>query len=113
MAIEVPKRLEPTKTTVRQLFAHTGNRCAYENCEHELIDAAGNFVAEICHIRAALPAGERFDASMTNDERRAPNNLMLMCHRHHVVTDDVTLYPVERMEQIKASHEAAFAAEPL
>jgi hypothetical protein len=113
MAIEVPKRLEPTKTTVRQLFAHSGNRCAFEGCEHELIDAAENFVAEICHIRAALPAGARFDPSMTNDERRAPANLMLMCHRHHVVTDNLKLYPTERLQQIKAAHEAAFAAKPL
>ena len=75
MDIEVPKRLEPTKQTVRQLFAHSGNRCAFEGCDHELIDNAGNFVAQICHIKAALPAGERFDASMTNEERRAPANL--------------------------------------
>jgi hypothetical protein len=74
-----------------------------------LIDTAGNFVAEICHIKSAKPAGERFDASMTNEERRAPDNLLLMCHRHHVVTNDVALYPVEAMEAIKTSHEAKFA----
>jgi hypothetical protein len=113
MPVEVPKRLEPTKSTVRRLFAFSGNRCAFDPCEHELIDDAGNFVAEICHIRGALPAGERFDPSMSNEERRAPENLLLMCHRHHVVTNDVGIYPVEAMERIKAAHEARFAAASL
>ena len=36
-----------------------------------------------------------------------------MCHRHHVVTNNMTLYPVEGMQQIKAIHEAVFAAAPL
>src|SRR3954471_13005758 len=35
---ETPKRLAPTKTCLRQLFAHSGNRCAFDPCDHPLID---------------------------------------------------------------------------
>jgi hypothetical protein len=43
-----------------------------------------------------------------NEDRRQFENLLLMCHDHHVVTDDVNKYPIERMRQIKAEHEARF-----
>src|SRR4051812_22321330 len=113
MTAEIPKRWAPTKSCLRQLFAHSGNRCAFDPCDHPLIDEFGNFVGEICHIKAALPAGERFDPDMTNEERRAPENLMLMCHRHHVVTDDVAKYDVEAMRELKARHEVQFASDAL
>ena len=111
MAYERPRRLAPTKPTVRRLFAHSGNRCAFDPCDHPLIDEWGNFVGEVCHIRAALPEGERFDPAMTNEDRRAPDNLLLMCHRHHVETDDVERFDVFAMRRIKMRHEAQFAAE--
>lgn len=97
---------------MRHLFAHSGNRCAFDSCDHPLIDGWGNFVGEICHIRAALPEGERFDPTMTNEERRAPENLLLMCHRHHVETGDVTRFDVQAMRDIKLRHEAIFTAAP-
>lgn len=46
----------------------------------------GNFIGQICHIEAAEEGGERFNPNMTNEERRAFDNLMLMCYEHHVVT---------------------------
>lgn len=104
-AQEVPRRLEPTINTVRNLFAFSGNRCAFPGCEHELLDTDGDFVAQTCHICAAEPAGPRFDASMTNDERRSQSNLLLMCHKHHKKTDNVALYPVSVMRKMKADHE--------
>jgi hypothetical protein len=110
--IEIPKRLAPTLVTVRHLFAHSGNQCAFDPCDHPLIDEHGNFVAQLCHIEAALPEGERFNPDMTNEDRRQRENLLLMCHRHHVETDDVGRFPVEKMREIKQAHEAKFAAVP-
>jgi hypothetical protein len=110
--VEVPKRLRPTLPTIRRLFAHSGNRCAFPDCDHPLIDTHGNFVAQICHIEAAEVGGERFNIGMTNEERRAPANLMLMCLRHHVETNDTDRFPAERLREIKAAHEARYAEQP-
>lgn len=67
-----------------------------------------DFVAQVCHIEAALPKGGRFNEYMTNEERRSFDNLVLLCYPHHVATDDVDKYTVEVMQAMKRSHEAKF-----
>ena len=73
------------------------------------MDEDGNFVGEICHIEAAKTGGERFRADMMDEERRSFKNLLLLCHRHHVVTDNVEKYPVAALQEMKAIHERKFA----
>lgn len=107
---ELAKRLAPTLATLRHLFAHSGNVCAFDGCDHPLIDAHGNFVAELCHIEAAEPGGERFNPRMTNEDRRKRENLLLLCHRHHVETNDEARFPVGVMRRIKGAHESKYAA---
>lgn len=108
LSAEIPKRLAPTLDTVRHLFAHSGNVCAFPGCSHPLIDAENNFLAEVCHIEAAEPGGERFNPQTTNEERRHRNNLLLLCHRHHVETNNVERWTVEKMRELKAEHERRF-----
>lgn len=108
--MEIAKRLKPLPDTVRYLFAHSGNVCAFPGCDHPLIDRNGLFVAQVCHIEAAEPGGERFNARMTNEERRHRKNLLLMCHRHHVETNDVARFDVEHVRRIKEDHEGQYAA---
>jgi hypothetical protein len=105
---EEPKRLTPTFDTARELYLKSGNECAYPSCDHRIVNDAGVLVAELCHIEAALPGGERFNPLQTNEERRSFANLMLMCHMHHKITDDVATYTVERLREMKATHEAKF-----
>lgn len=102
---ENPKRLEPTLKTKRSLFLLSGNRCAFPDCSRVIMDKDGNFVGEICHIEAAEPGGERFNANQTNEQRRDFSNLMLMCHEHHVVTNNTAAYSVSRLQEMKAAHE--------
>jgi hypothetical protein len=103
------KRLSPRDETLRELFLKSGNLCAFPNCTDFMIDADGVFVGEVCHIEAAEEGGERFNPDQTNEERRAFENLMLMCHKHHVRTNDINQFPVEKLRQIKAEHEAKFS----
>jgi len=105
---EAVKRLEPRKDTLRELFLKSGNECAYPGCTHKIISSSGVFLAQICHIEAANEGGERFNQSLTNEQRRSFENLILMCHAHHKVTDDVNEYTVERMKSIKSQHESKF-----
>jgi hypothetical protein len=109
---EIAQRVAPKFSTMRGLFVHSGNQCAFADCDRVLVNHKGQWVGEVCHIQAALPGGERFNPDMTNDERRDGSNLVLLCHEHHVETDDVEEFPVERMRQIKADHEARFVSPP-
>ena len=106
---EEVKRLAPKQDVLRKLYIKSGNECAFPGCHNVLVNEKGTFVGEVCHIEAALPGGERFNPNMTNEERRSYDNLMLMCHYHHVETDDVKEYPVEKMKQIKRDHESKYS----
>lgn len=107
---EIVKRLTPTKDVLRRLYLHSGNRCAFPNCADTMMDEDGTFVGEICHIEAAEEGGERFNPLQTNEQRRAFENLLLMCHRHHVKTDDVDAYPVPKLRELKRQHEAKYSS---
>jgi hypothetical protein len=106
--VEVPRRLTPTVETFRELYLKSGNECAFPGCDRRIMNSEGVFISQLCHIESALPGGERFNGRQTNEERRSFANLMLMCHEHHKITNNVNEYPVERLRQIKAEHEAKF-----
>ncbi|MGJ9418103.1 hypothetical protein ACHAC9_10095 [Massilia sp. CMS3.1] len=106
---EIPKRLAPTRETLRELYLKSGNRCAFPGCKKALFNAKGIFAGQICHIEAAEPGGQRFNKHQTNEQRRHPTNLVLMCYDHHVETDDVLKFDVDRMKRIKEEHEKLFS----
>jgi hypothetical protein len=103
---------DPRNSAVRAVLIRSGNQCAFPDCTHPLVNERNQFIAQICHIEAAAPGGPRYNPSATNDERRRAANLMVLCYRHHVETDDVALFPTERLLEMKRSHEARFEASP-
>lgn len=107
---EKAKRLKPTVEVLRELYLKSGNQCAFPGCYNAMVDDNGNFIGQICHIEAAEAGGERFNPNMTNEERRAFDNLMLMCYEHHVVTNDVVKYPVSELKRMKREHEEKFSS---
>ncbi|NTE37645.1 hypothetical protein [Agrobacterium tumefaciens] len=106
---ELVKRLQPKGDTLRELFLKSGNLCAFPGCGHLMMDAEGTFIGQLCHIEAAEEGGERFNPNMTNEERRQAVNLVLMCYEHHQKTNDVEMFPVEKLRQLKADHENRFS----
>jgi len=110
---EKPKRLEPQKDTLRELFLKSGNQCAFPGCEAVMMDDKGRFVGQLCHIEAALPGGERFNPDQINEERRQFDNLMLMCYKHHIITNDVEEFSVAKLQKIKEKHEINHLEEDL
>ncbi len=105
-------RLSPKMNTIRSLFAKSGNQCAFPGCQNELVDKDNEFIAQICHIAAANEGGERFDPSMTDEERREYDNLVLLCYPHHVKTNNVRNYSVKSLTEMKKSHENKFKTSP-
>jgi hypothetical protein len=99
----------PSDSVVKQLYAHSGNSCAFPKCDHRLVDG-GTILGEICHIRAAKPDGPRYDPNQTAVERHGYDNLILLCGVHHkMVDDDPDSYTVEKLTELKKRHVAHLA----
>lgn len=108
---EEPKRLKPTSDVLRKLYLRSGNVCAYPDCKRAMINNRGVMIGRICHIEAAKPAGKRFNKHMDNEERRAFENLVLMCGDHHTEIDSCAkTYPVKKLQKWKRKHEKKFSA---
>ncbi len=108
---ETPKRLTPKPEVLRELYLLSGNNCAMPNCKNVIIDSMGVVVGHICHIEAAMPDGPRFNVAMSNNDRRALSNLILMCSGHHLQIDSKKYeakWPVAAVRKLKADHEARF-----
>ena len=105
-------RLAPKTEALRALFARSGNRCAYPGCTSPLINDRNQFIAQVCHIEAAVEGGERFNFDQTDEQRRGYANLILLCYPHHIETNEVETYPVARLWEMKAAHEGRFEQTP-
>lgn len=100
---------KPALTDVLQLlYTRSGNECAFPGCIHPIFNDEGLYIAQLCHIKSANKGGQRYDANQTDEERRAYNNLLFLCYRHHKETDDENCYTVEKMIEIKNKHESRF-----
>jgi hypothetical protein len=100
-------------TTIKQLFALSGNRCAFPNCQNRLVDpSSGTLIGDVCHICADSAGGKRYDPQQTEEERQGFSNLILMCKNHHaVVDDDDATYTVAALRAMKEQHEAKATAD--
>lgn len=101
-------RKAPKLDTLRALFAKSGNCCAFPGCKNKIINNKNKLIGEICHIEAAEEGGERYNPKQTDEERRHYDNLILLCHEHHVETNDVQEYTVNKLKNMKKVHEAKF-----
>jgi len=70
------------------------------------------FVAQICHIEAAEPGGQRFNPSSTDEQRRSFDNLLLLCYKHHIETHDISRYDVYALKDMKQRHENSCGEKP-
>jgi len=97
-----------SQTTIKLLFGRSGNLCAFPGClnpviapETEQSDAA--VVGHICHIYAAADDGPRGRPGMTEEERDAAENLILLCGHHHQIVDkQYQDYPADKLKTWKA-----------
>ena len=99
-----------TAKTTKMLWGRAANRCAI--CRMELVmDATEtddlSVVGEACHIVAQSENGPRGSSEMTREQRDLYGNLLLLCNVYHKVIDDQPgEYTVERLREIKTTHEA-------
>lgn len=104
-------RLQPTPATIKQLFALSGNKCAFPNCKENIINQ-GIVTGEIAHIEGAEPKGPRFNTDSNDEYRRSFSNLFLLCEIHHKIIDiKIDEYPTEKLKEFKKNHENANQSE--
>lgn len=94
--------------TLKLLLARSGNQCAFSDCSHPIFDDNNIFIAQLCHIEAVSPKGQRYNPNKRDDEINSYENLLFFCYRHHKVTDNVELFPVQKLKEIKLKHEEKF-----
>jgi len=99
-------------STIKALLARSGNQCAFRDCEHPIVDDNNLFIAQLCHIEAVSPKGQRFNPLKTQEQINSYENLLFLCYRHHKVTDNETLYTVEELKKMKDFHESRFKENP-
>lgn len=112
-------RLPILESTVKQLYG-SASTCAHPACDEPLlrwVDGLGTPVlnSRIAHICAASALGPRYDEAMTDEDRRAFDNLVLLCLPHAEEVDLKALadrYPVETLHQWKVVQLQAAPLEP-
>jgi hypothetical protein len=97
---------EPSLPTIKKLFAFSGNRCAFPQCDLPIVEDSGVVTGIVCHICARSKGGPRFDAKQSSEERHGYGNLVVMCARHSKLIDsDPKTYTVEAIRRMKAAQE--------
>ncbi|MHC2303401.1 hypothetical protein [Rhizobium mongolense] len=96
------------RTTIKNLFALSGNRCAWPGCSERIVCLeSGEVFGEIRHIRSGATDGPRHDPDYPLEKINKPENLVLMCRPHHKDIDsDDGIYPTAVIIDVKAAHQA-------
>lgn len=106
-----------TPSTLKRLFALSGNECAEPNCKRKLVAKDGiSIIAKICHIEAASDDGPRFNPAMDDDQRRHFDNLILLCDEDHTIIDNKeneVKFPKALLKEWKQNHESRFLNEKI
>lgn len=98
-------RKTPTPSTVKNLFALSGNVCANPDCGNTLTKDEV-VIGEICHIEAAETGGPRYNPNSNDEYRRSFDNLILLCESCHKVIDNrVDDYSTSTITEWKKNHE--------
>jgi hypothetical protein len=91
---------------IKILWGRSGNRCAI--CKIELTtEGEVSTIGEMAHILACSNNGPRGDSEFPTSERDNYSNLILLCPTDHVKVDkNPDEWTVQKLHQIKVSHEA-------
>jgi hypothetical protein len=80
----------PDAHTQRRLFAASAGYCQNPECQNELfVDLAGKsiYIAEMAHVFSANDGGPRANQDLSNRERGAFENLVVLCANCHTRVD--------------------------
>jgi hypothetical protein len=98
----------PDAETRHRLFAASGGYCENPRCTRNLFVATGSrvvHVTELAHVFAAMDEGPSANAQLSEAERGAFENLILLCPTCHTMVDKAESdFPPELLKEWKESH---------
>lgn len=101
------RRKSIPERTIKALFAKSRNMCAFEACRRMIVDETTNTVmGEIAHIEGVGKRSARHNPNLPEERLNDIENLILLCHEHHVKRDDKhNGYTVSQLREMKQRHE--------
>lgn len=107
-------KASPNAHTQRRLFASSAGYCQNPSCAEKLFDEAGGksfLIAEMAHVFAAQDDGPRPNAELSDEERGAFENLIVLCANCHTMVDKAPdAFPDSLMKRWKREHEQKLSA---
>jgi hypothetical protein len=106
-----------SKDVVDTLAKRVGGRCCNPGCRKLTVGPRSDPAKIVCigvaaHITAASAGGPRFDASLTPEQRRQPDNGIWLCQNcAKLVDNDAAVFPVALLRTWKSKAEAEARAE--
>jgi hypothetical protein len=106
-------KAEPDEHTKLRLFAASGGFCQNPSCERALFVDTGSkriHIAEMAHVFAANDRGPRGNEKLSQAERGAFENLILLCSTCHTMIDKAERdFPDHLLASWKRDHEGRLA----
>ena len=96
------------------LWARSGGVCCFPECDLSCVREAENedpsaIIGQIAHIQAKSDTGPRANTSLSDQERDAYSNLILLCPTHHRLVDvQENTYTVDMVWGWKEDRESRF-----
>jgi hypothetical protein len=107
-------KANPDQHTKLRLFADSGGFCHRPTCNCKLFldtDSRNLHIAEMAHVFAANDTGPRANVELTEEERGAYENLILLCPTCHTIIDKAPEdYPDSLVLEWKRRHVERIAA---
>lgn len=98
----------PDQQTRLRLFADSGGYCQRPECSNRLFVDTGTtniHLAEMAHIIAASGSGPRGNATVTQKDKGAYENLILLCSNCHTTIDKAPVdFPDKLLQEWKRKH---------
>ncbi|WP_172591445.1 hypothetical protein [Shewanella xiamenensis] len=102
-------KASPNAHTQRRLFASSAGYCQNPSCSKKLFDEANGkkfLIAELAHVFAAQDDGPRANVKLSEEERGAFENLIVLCANCHTMVDKAPdAFPDSMMRRWKRDHE--------
>lgn len=96
------------KRKIERLAGHVCSICGVPTSGANADGSGEITVGTAAHICAAAIGGPRYDAEMTSEQRKSPDNGIWLCRNHgDEVDDDEKHYTVDRLRRLKRASEQA------